>query len=352
MNAKNRAIVNARLHSYSTHGHSVSYNIVLTKALDEFAIALIDRKSFNKISSEHIHADFFPMIENNWQFFILTALNNVRNRRRTVGLLFRPSECFRGPKFKMRVKRLIFTVAKHIPGCTVLTILPFSVDERFSQIATDWIYDPQFWDLPYLSVDSSQSKPDVNEKVLAAASGRKIVIALGLQNRMKGFKLFCELWCKNEAIREKYLFVSAGVVDKDHAKLARDFEELGGICLNRYVEEFELLDLYSLCDAAWACYAPDYDQSSGIFGRSFQFGKSCIVRKGSHLEALSHVLEHSVLAIPFDESEPTVKQLTDWEPKVIENYSDRHKQVTHMRARDVSVLYKSFVESASRHSSP
>jgi hypothetical protein len=46
----------------------------------------------------------------------------------------------------------------------------------------------------------------------------------------------------------------------------------------------EFLSYIRNTDFLWCCYAPEYDQSSGIFGRALQLGVPAIVRRRSLLE--------------------------------------------------------------------
>jgi hypothetical protein len=47
------------------------------------------------------------------------------------------------------------------------------------------------------------------------------------------------------------------------------------------------MSLFRAADAAWCCYPPERDLSSGIFGRAVQFGIAPIVRQGSVLGVLA-----------------------------------------------------------------
>ena len=78
---------------------------------------------------------------------------------------------------------------------------------------------------------------------------------------------------------------------------AERFTANGGMLIDRHLDNDELLHLYRRADAIWSCYAPDYNQASGIFGRAVQLGVPAIVRKRSYLQPLAAELEHPVLAL-------------------------------------------------------
>lgn len=70
---------------------------------------------------------------------------------------------------------------------------------------------------------------------------------------------------------------------------------------DRIVTDDEILRLYKVADLAWCCYAPDYDQASGVFGRALQTGVEPVVREGrvlSDIKSLNlstvEVSKHSI----------------------------------------------------------
>ncbi|WP_157158867.1 hypothetical protein [Bradyrhizobium genomosp. III] len=241
------------------------------------------------------------------------------------------------------MKGLLFRLLKKLPSVYILTILPFSVEKAFARIATGWIHDPQLWDLP----DRSQGPTDteLKDRIAQAARGRDLVVALGVQNRIKGFDFFARLWCEKASLREKYLFVAAGRVAAESAGWATKLTESGGIVVNRFISDEELLSLYEIGHVIWACYAPDYNQASGIFGRSFQLAKQTIVREGSHLAPLAAELEHPVLAIPFNDIDESTRCFLSNTPV---QRSNEHvaERIYAMRDRDISVLISAFNGSA------
>src|ERR1700685_4165033 len=136
----------------------------------------------------------------------LAALFRSLVGKKTIGLLFRPGDCFIERSIKSSFRRILFGVVSRLRNVHLLSIFPFAVSPEISSVATSWIYEPQLWDLQYLGVPDLQS-----------------------------------------------------------------------------------------ADLVWSCYAPDYNQSSGIHGRAVQLGIPVVVRRGSYIDALGKSLSHPSL---------------------------------------------------------
>lgn len=225
------------------------------------------------------------MVEESFFRYVLTCLLRSGMGRVTAGLLFRPLPPLREKGFRLAVKRWCLMLLRALPRVRTMTILPFSLEPDFDRIAASWIHDPQFWDL-HLPGCPGQEAPAHAEGMLAAqiraaAAGRKICCAMGRQDSDKGFDQFARLWLDNPALRQDMLFVFGGKVTPSLSALAQDFADAGGLAFNRFITDEELFDLYAAADVVWACYAPRYDQASGIFGRAMQMGLPVFVRSQS-----------------------------------------------------------------------
>lgn len=217
-------------------------------------------------------------------YILLCVVRSVIGRR-TAGILFRPLPLLEGKLFRLKVKRLLLAFAKRLPGVATLTILPFELEPGFAHFANGWIYDPQYWDLHYPDEEPAPSEGTLARQIRTEAAGRGIVVALGRQDREKGFAMFAQLFAQRADLRESFLFAFGGAVtEREVSAEQAAFEACRGFGLARYISHDELLDLYSVGDAVWCCYSPDYDQASGVFGRAIQLGLPVIVRKGSLLE--------------------------------------------------------------------
>lgn len=265
----------------------------------------------------------FLMIEEHFAGYAIVAAIRALFGRRTVGLMFRPGPALEGGDLRTRLKQWILRVLRHMPNVSTLTIVPFDVAPGFARIADDYIHDPQLWDLSAnecaLVAELADGSRKVPEAALvadlrSAAGSRRVVGAVGRQDRDKGFDLFARTFAASDAIREVALFAYAGKVGARERDDADALAAAGGYAINRFVSDGELLAMYAASDFIWCVYAPDYDQASGIFGRAVQLGRVPIIREGSmiHRQCISDGLAHIALR---DETpaEELARRFTDWQ---------------------------------------
>lgn len=230
---------------------------------------------------------FFMMVEENFALFAAVATLRSAFGRRTVGLLFRPLPALRGTGMRLALKRRVLGLLKRLPPVSTLTILPFSVEPDFARIADGWIYDPQLWDLTERERKIG-TPPMASDSYLAglhgAAGGRRIIAAVGRMDRAKGFDTFARAYSRSAELRAASLFVSCGRIKTEIADDGAALTRAGGVVVDREISDDELLEAYAAADAVWCCYAPDYDQASGVLGRAVQLGVPAIVRAGSLIE--------------------------------------------------------------------
>jgi len=316
-------------------GHRRQYVEVLERELLAGAPDL-DLKVVEAKPGAVLRTQFYASLDDHWVAFALSALLGTLLGRRTVGLSLRPGDCFREDAYRYRVKRLLFQILSRLPKVEILTILQFEVDPRYSEVATNWIYDPQLWDLPVLG-DLAKSETPLSVEVRSTAEERRIIVAFGRQNRGKAFDYFAQIWKERPDIKEQFLFVAAGKVLPDCADAAQDFVAAGGLLFDRYLDDSELFSLYRVADFVWSCYAPNYDQASGIYGRAVQMSVPSIVRSGSHLETLGSLIKHPTLAIPFSEPSAAADLIARWSPERVPD-EIANRRAREMRDRSLSVI--------------
>ena len=295
------------VYSCGTDGHRADYNLLLEKELRGLGVVpeFVTRRSARLLTK----TVFFAMIEDDVPMFILCALAGIFTGNVIIGLLFRAGECFRRNKLKYRIKYLVFCTLRRLRTVKVLTILPFTLEPRFAEVAIGWVNDPQLWDSKVFSEILTHRTSPLAEKVHQCASGRKIIVALGGQNRAKGFDYFCEIWCKSEALRKKFLFVAAGKISNQSLACAQLYELAGGLLINRHISADELYSLYSATNVVWSVYSPEYDQASGIAGRAFQCGLPIVSRAGSFMALQMLDLSRPAIEIAFDNSDLAAQEL-------------------------------------------
>ena len=278
----------------SLAGHRADYLKLFNRLFEESGFDVEQRRlSFGDVL--YPGPIFSTMLEEHPMRFAVVAALRALMGKRSVTLIFRPVEAATGRSMRLRAKRLALSLLKRSRRVSVLSILPFDANPAIARSATGWIYDPQFWDVPLGKV-----LPPPPIDLASLARGRKIVCALGTQNEQKGFDLFCRLWADHADIRDRYLFVAAGKVTDSLKDTAEAFMAAGGVVLNRFISDDELLGLYGASDLVWCCYAPNYDQASGIFGRAIQLGRTPIIRAGSLVDRLSRNLSIPAIAVSYE----------------------------------------------------
>lgn len=338
---KRRESPSVRLIIANPNGHRAQYLEVLLRLLPNSVRAPVP-PPLRTLCWTHNSLFFLTLDDHSLAFLATAALRSALGRR-TAALFLRPAECFRPGRWKYQLKRLLFRAVSKMPGVVILTILPFSVEPRFAEVATGWIDDPQFWDMSVFDVPQTESADQITERVEETAAGRAVVLALGGQNRIKGFDFFSRLWCGSARIREKFLFCAAGAVAPEEEAAKGRFCKAGGLVIDRRLENEELLRLYEHANAVWSCYAPDYDQASGIFGRAVQFGVPSLVRSGSFLEKLASEHDHRHLAMPFDDLETAGARLLSWRPEK-RQAGDAQARAETMRERSIDILRRALYE--------
>jgi hypothetical protein len=324
--------------SEGSEGHRTYYDRVLIAEMKELNIHL-DRMEKARHAVDSSRPFFYSMVESHVVAFLSNAIVRSLRGRCTVGLLFRPGECFLRTSLKYRIKRKLFQAVSRLPHVFVLTLMPFDVFPRFAEVATGWIYDPQLWDLLYLGFSEDNAFPTLRDLLTAKAEGRRILIALGEQNHAKGFDYLVDLWCSSAKVRENFLFVAAGRIATHSVQKADRFVQQGGLLMNRLISDGELMYMYRCADIIWSCYSPAYNQSSGIFGRAIQFGVPVTVRKDSYLEKLGRILSHPTLTLPFENVDIAANDLLAWKP-VARDTTERIRLIHEMRTYSASVLVR------------
>lgn len=277
-------------------GHRRSYVDLFQKICADAGLTPLLLRSW-KAGAEECAPLLVLMIEESFVGFVMTVLRRAVRGRPTTGLLFGGAGLVNGSGIKADVKRWGLRLLTKVPHVTVLAITPFEIVPGLEELADDWIYDPQLWDLGAVRPVSSPLADDVRR----VAAGRTVVTALGRQSVEKGFDRFTAVWTSNAELRSRCLFVSAGDIQPDLQAPAEAFVEAGGYVVDRFITDDELMSLYGASDMVWALYAPAYDQSSGVFGRALQWGRPAVVRRGSQIHDLARYLETPVVDAPWDD---------------------------------------------------
>ncbi|TIR14157.1 MAG: glycosyltransferase [Mesorhizobium sp.] len=245
----------------------------------------------------------FATLEDDNAFFFAVAILRAILGRHTVAIFMSPRRCFIQGFINSTVRRHAFRFLKRLRSVTLLSILPFYLDKRFASVADDWIYDPQFWDLDKRIENSDWPDSALAQDLKRKARGRPILLFLGGPSFLKGFPFLAEILRARPAIMDRLMIVVAGKIPEDQRRSAELASEAGGLVIDRYLTDDEVLSAKRCATCLWACYHPSYDSSSGLFGRAMQLGKQVIVRRGSNVDTIASHLKYPVHRCAFDDIE-------------------------------------------------
>ncbi len=304
-----RPTVHGIVFAQDTTGHRGSYLATLS---DAFGLSIesgrIGIERFVRlVTSDRL---LFATLDDDPPAFVTIALLRCLLRKRTAALFIRPQTCFNSGKLKYFAKRKLYQALRRVPGLTIATIIPFSFDLRYGSIATVGLADPQFWDLYKHGASISLRKSKLADEIVKVAAGRSICIQIGRQDPDKGLEFLAQTLLRFPSIADSTLVVCAGEISPSGRNASAAIADCGGLTVDRFLTDAEIESLYSIAKYVWACYKPDRDQASGVFGRALQLGVAAIVRSGSlaHAVAVSTPAPH--VAVAYDDHAAVARALS------------------------------------------
>lgn len=284
------------VHVVSHAGHHAAYQQFLGRTLALApASGPLDRAMVRRlVRAERL---LFATLDDDVFGFVRTALSRSLRGRPTAGLFLHATSCFE-PGAKGRIKRALFAALKRLPGVSVISILPFERFPRTRAVASAAIADPQLW-------DQLDEPDDVDADFVSAlaglAAGRPILAYSGWATPEKDFDFLSRILSADPAFARDICVVAGGRVADPCRAAAERFCANGGILFDRFVTDAEMAALYQVADMMWVCYAPGYDQASGIFGRAVQRGTPVAIRATSTTIAyFCDLLAHPHVRLPED----------------------------------------------------
>lgn len=280
-------------------GHRPSYQAILSQALDAEPVSgRIGLRRFARLLGAR--RLIFSTIDDNYFTFLLVSLGRAILRRRTVGIFLRPAQCWTGTRYYHRWKRWVFAALRRIRSIAVLTIVPFPVRPEYALVARDWVHDPQMWDVS--AREGGLGETPLSRSMGDAAQGRRILCFVGGVSAIKGIDFLADIACIEPGFADRYLVAVMGKFDAESSPALERLMAAGAMIVDRHLSDTELESLYGTADMIWACYRPDYDQASGVFGRAFQAGKLSVVRSGSVIEQYARHVGAFALPIEYGDA--------------------------------------------------
>jgi hypothetical protein len=269
----------------SEQGHRSYYAQVILKELDFSTLLESPQKSFMKLLK--CRQLICGTIDDYLLFFFFISFLRWACGKTTVGLTIRAETILDEVTFKRIVKALMLRFMKRFSGLNVLTLMSFEVEPELARYCKDWIFDLQLWDLEvlYPNTTESVSFERLKAQILKSISNKKPILLLpGRQSLVKGHHFLfqnCPQWSKYVNV------VLVGPIWDLPPEKLEQFRNDGGFVFDVELSDSDLVSLMKFSDYVWCCYREDYNQSSGIWGRSVQLSKKFIVRRNSRIDFFS-----------------------------------------------------------------
>lgn len=288
-------------HVTMSGGHRAEYLALFCRLFDlNESISRIDRPLMHRlVQAPQV---LFASLDDDVRGFIGVALRRTIAGRKTCAIFVRPQSCF-SPGLRGWTKKALFACLSRLPGLTILSIVPYMLDPRLTAVTSDWIYDPQMWDC----VDAgSLPQSALSEEIADRARGRRVLAFLGRASAIKGFHFLAKLWNGSLQLRESHLVAVCGKVDADCYSALNLMRANGALVADRFLTETEMASVYGVSNLIWCCYESAYDQASGIFGRSLQFGRVPLVRAGAVVARYAQLTRATMIELSSGASLRTV----------------------------------------------
>ena len=102
-----------------------------------------------------------------------------------------------------------------------------------------------------------------------------------------------------------------GKMSRPYKHIADQLREAGAHVVDEFVSDECMFSFIKKSSFMWCCYSPNYDASSGIFGRAIQFDKIPLIRSTSRLEKLAGLLGKHAVTFEFGNVDEALLQLNE-----------------------------------------
>jgi len=283
------------VHTSFFGGHRYEYHKLLLELFDlKSSVGKVNSAIF--ISFMRVDKLLFSTVDDDLIGFVWVGLGRSLVGKKTVGLFLRPQSCFE-KKIKGFLKRGICSLLKKNPMVSLVVIQPYIVNQKLEKVSDIWVHDPQLWDK---IEDEEVETTRLSERIQSKKNNRLVLSYFGKVTSYKGFDYLVQLFDANPGLIDFFTVFVGGVVDPDCDEVLKKGKEIGFKIKEGFLDEKDLMSMYRISDLVWSCYSPEYDQASGVFGRSVQHGCCSIVRKGSFLSKYACLFDINVMSFDLD----------------------------------------------------
>jgi hypothetical protein len=171
-----------------------------------------------------------------------------------------------------------------------MSVVPLDGGERRAGFVI--IRDPECWDLG--PDDRRAEATALSDRLQAFVRGRRVLLFIGHIDPSKGLPFLRDIFLGDSGLSETIVPALCGPLLAGGEPWAEELRSCGAFVELRLLDRAELMSLYRVADAAWCCYPPARDLSSGIFGRAVQFGIAPVLRSGSVLDTLARDVPNAI----------------------------------------------------------
>jgi hypothetical protein len=226
-----------------------------------------------------------PTFETAPALFTRTAILRALAGRRTTIIMMRMHDQPSNRRMMRLGRSAALNLMALFPQIQLLSITPVPSKLHGSRLhrRIQEVADPEFWDVP-MDVRRSPPETDLSQEARRIAGDRSILLAIGTIAEIKGLELLAAIQkAGGDEFRRKIAVVCAGHAPDSEEPCVRKIMESADFVYPKFLTDDEIYSLYGVSSLIWCCYRPDYDMSSGIYGRARQFNRLALVRKGSLL---------------------------------------------------------------------
>ena len=288
------------IHKPKKIGHYQNYADLINSM---FSDALQVNSIFKELKTFGVEKKVLVFLDLEWKYILLIPV--LRALGYKVFYLCVSIEEFYTKKTKLSPRRITFELYKRHNILRIISILK-NKKNNLSQFkcVSEFINDPQYFDLKYIFYDQSELKEIENNKEF---QNDFIFILANTSNKYDIEKLK-NLISKQQKFR--FLIVSNKYKFETNKKVLH---------INRFITDKELL--YLLKNAKYVYAANTTNRPSGLFGRAMQLNKPVIIFKDSYNDSFDYSNKFSIESIEDILGLPLNPNVTQFNSGIYDDYN-------------------------------